>query len=196
MLNLFILLLTFEFIPPINGATSKLLAQGDLLLPLLLSLGMAWKDARTHRIPNYLTLGGVLAGLGFQVGSQGWGGLVTGLEGAGLGFILLFLPYLKGGIGAGDVKALSALGAWLGAMRTFYLFIYMGISGGVIILGVLWWRGLLWSSFRQGWVALLNWLLCRGHGPGPHLTPTSKSQEIPYGPALALGMALLCWRGP
>ena len=89
----------------------------DLILPLLLSLGMAGCDLKTRRIPNYLTLVGALGGLGFQLGYHGLPGLLDGLAGLGLGFILLLGPYLLGGMGAGDVKASAALGAWLGLWR-------------------------------------------------------------------------------
>ena len=98
-----------------------------LLLPLLLSLWMAWGDIRTQRIPNYLSLGTAVAGLGFQLGCHGWGGLWSGFLGLVLGFGLLLIPYLLKGMGAGDVKALAALGAWLGPRNTLFLFIYMGI---------------------------------------------------------------------
>ena len=102
----------------------------DLILPLLLSLGMAGCDLKTRRIPNYLTLGGAMGGLGFQLGYHGLPGLLDGLAGLGLGFILLLGPYLLGGMGAGDVKASAALGAWLGLRHAFYLFVYMGTLRG------------------------------------------------------------------
>ncbi len=105
-------------------------AHPDLILPLLLSLGMAGCDFKTRRIPNYLTLGGVLGGLGFQLGYHGLPGLLDGLAGLGLGFGLLLGPYLLGGMGAGDVKASAALGAWLGLGRAFALFILYGNLGG------------------------------------------------------------------
>jgi len=117
-----------------------------LLLPLLLSLWMAWGDIRTRRIPNYLTLGAAVAGLGFQLGCHGWGGVWSGILGLILGFGLLIIPYLLHGMGAGDVKALAALGTWLGPRDTLFLFIYMGIAGGVLIIMVLLWRGVLWST--------------------------------------------------
>ncbi len=92
----------------------------DLVFPLLLSLGMAGWDLSSGRIPNYLTFGGALAGLGFQLGFHGLPGLLDGLAGLGLGFILLLVPYLLGGMGAGDVKASAALGAWLGLPAPFF----------------------------------------------------------------------------
>lgn len=165
-----------------------------LLLPLLLSLWMAWGDIRTQRIPNYLTLGTAVAGLGFQLGCHGWGGLWSGFLGLVLGFGLLLTPYLLKGMGAGDVKALAALGAWLGPRNTLFLFIYMGIAGGLLILLVLGWRGTLWSQMRRGWRCLKN--LWRRQPSGAKTTETDHPQErIPYGAALALGMAVLFWQG-
>ncbi len=140
------------------------MARADLLLPLLISLAIAWADLRTRRIPNYLTLGGAAAGMGYQLGYHGWPGLADSLAGLILGLALLLFPYWKGGMGGGDVKALAAMGAWLGVKRTFFLFIYMGLSGGLIILVVLWRRGLLRTMARQGWVFLVNLLLCASQG--------------------------------
>jgi len=171
-------------------------AHPDLALPLGVSVAIAWIDLRTRRIPNYLTLGALVAGLGFQAGFHGWPGLWQGVLGLLLGFFLLILPYVKGGMGAGDVKALAALGSWLGPLGVFSLFLYMAIAGGLIILGLLTWRGLLWAKLKEGWVALVNWTLFRPYGPGPPPAPTPQTPGIPYGVAIALGMAFLCWRGP
>jgi prepilin peptidase CpaA len=114
-----------------------------------------------------------------------------------LGFALLILFYWKGGLGAGDVKALAALGAWLGPLQTIYLFIYMAFSGIILIVFFLWWRGLLWGKIRQLWAFLLNRILTRGYGSVPPSAPTPgpKSQGVPYAVAMAMGMAILCWRG-
>ena len=171
--------------------------QLNLVLPLLLALWMAWNDVRTNRIPNYLTLGGVLAGLGYQLGFQGWTGLANGFLGMCLGFALLILFYWQGGLGAGDVKALAALGAWLGPRQTLYLFVYMGISGVILIVFFLWWRGLLLDKIRQLWAFLLNRVLTHAHRSVPPSAPTPgpKSQGVPYAVAMAMGMAILCWRG-
>ena len=167
-----------------------LVNHGPLLLPLFLSFWMAWGDIRTQRIPNYLTLGTAVAGLGFQLGFHGWGGLWSGFLGLLLGFGLLILPYILKGMGAGDVKALAALGAWLGPRHTLFLFVYMGICGGFVILLVLAWRGVLWSHLRQGWLYLRN--LARGYPSRPETSGGSlPKQRIPYAVALALGMAIL-----
>jgi prepilin peptidase CpaA len=172
----------------------------NLVLPLVLSLWMAWSDLKTRRIPNYLTLGCLLAGLGYQLGSLGLRGLLDGFMGMGLGFGLLIFFYLRGGMGAGDVKALAALGAWLGLRTTLDLFIYMALSGLPLIGLVLWQRGLLWANVRQTGIYLLNLMLLRPHGRKSRAAASDPSQafksaEIPYAVALAAGMAVVCWRG-
>lgn len=164
-----------------------------LLLPLLLSFWMAWGDIRTQRIPNYLTLGTAVAGLGFQLGFHGWGGLGSGFLGLILGFGLLIIPYLLRGMGAGDVKALAALGAWLGPWNTLFLFVYMGICGGLLIILILAWRGDLWSQMQEGWKSLKN--LFRRQSPDSEEKSPRIQQRIPYAAALALGMAVLYWQG-
>ena len=170
----------------------KLLStQGQLVLPLLLALWIAWGDLKTHKIPNYLTFGAALAGLAYNLIFHGLGGLGDGILGMLLGFGLLIVPYLMGGMGAGDVKALAALGAWLGPRLTFILFCYMGIAGGIIALLVLWWKGLLWYKIRQGWVSVVNLILCRPCGTCLDAIPSPKIEGIPYGAAMAVGMVVL-----
>jgi DHA1 family bicyclomycin/chloramphenicol resistance-like MFS transporter len=90
-----------------------------------------------------------------------WRMIFAGFIGMALGFGLLLLPYLLGGMGAGDVKALAALGAWLGFWGTLFLFCYMAIAGGILAVATLWWTGQLWTKIRQGWIILFNWILCR-----------------------------------
>jgi len=173
----------------------------QLVLPLVLAVWMGWQDLRTNRIPNYLTFGTALAGLGYQACLGGWTGLGEGLVGLGLGFGLLILFYWKGGLGAGDVKALAALGAWLGPWQTLYLFVYMAFSGVLLAIIVLLKRGLLWSKLKKGWASLLNKILLRPHSsmpppvPAP-VTPASPATDasMPYGVALAMGMVILSGR--
>lgn len=166
----------------------------DLVWPLLLSLLVAGHDLRNRRIPNYLTINGALAGLGFQYGCHGWPGLAQSLAGMSLGFGLLILFYVQGGLGAGDVKALAAVGAWLGPGLTFQLFLCMGLSGGLLALWVLGRRGAIRSTLHRGWVALLNLVLAQPPASDAPSPSAAKTKALPYGVALASGMALLFGR--
>ena len=167
-----------------------------LIVPLVLACWMAWGDVRKRRIPNYLTLGTAVAGLGYQFGVYGWPGLVQGFLGLALGFGLLIGFYMKGGMGAGDVKALAALGAWLGPVSTLYLFIYMGLAGVPLIFFFLWRRGEIQAKFREWRSAISNWaLLYRQSTAAADAATPASADGLPYAVALALGMFFLFWRG-
>jgi prepilin peptidase CpaA len=170
-------------------------SRGHLLIPLALTVWIAWGDLRSRRIPNYLTFGTAVTGLAYSFMSQGLPGLADGFLGMLLGFAFLILPYLWGGMGAGDVKALAALGAWLGPKLTVFLFCYMGIAGGVIAVGYLVWQGILWQKIKEGWDFLLNLILCRPDGPPRPPSASHLTEGIPYGVAIAVGMLVLVGAG-
>jgi prepilin peptidase CpaA len=142
-----------------------------MLPPLLLGVLMAVGDVRTRRIPNYLTLGGALGGLLAQTLAAGWPGFLLGLGGLAVGFGLMLPLYIFAGMGAGDVKAVGALGAWLTPWHSLSLFCYMIMAGGIVALGVLIWQGVLWQCLRRTWQVLLHLFLTRDRGmmtsPGP-----------------------------
>jgi prepilin peptidase CpaA len=170
-------------------------SQAHLLLPLAIALWIAVGDLRTYRIPNYLTIGTTLAGLVYQAAFHGMSGVGSGCMGLALGFFLLFPVYLLGGMGAGDVKALAALGTWLGPSLTLMLFCYMAVAGGLMGLGVLLYRGLLWAKLRLYWSYVVSWILVRPTGLTPGAAPKADVKGIPYGVAIAVGMVALFWRG-
>jgi len=184
---------------PVAGSVAEAVgwmsSRVHVLIPLALTVWIAWGDVRTRRIPNYLTLGTAVAGLGYNFLSHGFSGLGDGILGMLLGFACLLLPYLWGSMGAGDVKALAALGAWLGPNLTLFLFCYMGIAGGVIAVGYMVWEGSLWQRVKHGWTFLLNLMLCRPAGTPRPPSPDRLTAGIPYGVAIAVGMLILVGAG-
>jgi prepilin peptidase CpaA len=168
-----------------------------LLFPLFFAILMAGVDIKSRRIPNYLTVTTALSGLAVQGFCYGISGLIDGLMGLLLGFGLLFLPYYLKGMGAGDVKALAALGAWLGPKSTFFLFLYLGLAGGILAVAFLWWRGLLWQQLRRAKVYVVNCILAQQLQASSQATPLQSSEEqgIPYGVAIAMGMLVVFWVG-
>jgi prepilin peptidase CpaA len=158
---------------------------------------MAGIDVKSRRIPNYLTLTTALSGLAFRGVFYGISGLIDGFSGLLLGFGLLFVPYYLKGMGAGDVKALAALGAWLGPKSTLFLFGYMGLAGGILAVAFLWWRGLLWEKLRRAKVYVVNCILSQQFKASSQAPPRQSSEEqgIPYGVAIATGMLAVFWIG-
>src|SRR5262245_34036068 len=75
-------------------------------------------DVRSRRIPNVLSLGGMLVGVACSTGQFGAGGALSSLEGAGVAMAILILPFALGGIGGGDVKMMAGVGTFLGPRLT------------------------------------------------------------------------------
>lgn len=102
------------------------------ILGLLFTGWAGWLDWRTRRIPNWLTVPALLAGLAINTLLFGWTGTKSGLEGAGLGLGLLLPFVLARGLGAGDWKLMGALGALLGPQKFVAV-----LLGTVFIAGIM-----------------------------------------------------------
>ena len=100
-----------------------------ILVPAILYA--SWIDFSERRVPNWLNASLAVAGLITQAAFFGWSGVWTGLLGLSMGFGLLIVPWLMHGMGAGDVKLMAAIGAWLGPWLTFLSFSAGAVIGGV-----------------------------------------------------------------
>jgi prepilin peptidase CpaA len=109
------------------------LSFGSILLVVVVSLFTAaaavW-DHRYRRIPNALTVPVFLAGWVYQGLFHGWSGLGQGAMGFALGFGMLFILWMIGGGGGGDVKLMGALSVWLG----FHLTLLVVILSTVLVV--------------------------------------------------------------
>jgi leader peptidase (prepilin peptidase)/N-methyltransferase len=107
---------------------------------------LAYVDLRTFRLPDVITIPLILAGLCFNsFSSLRFIAAQESIFGGVLGYLLLWLlnrlyRYIKkqDGIGMGDAKLLSALGAWLGWAALPGILFLASISG--IIGGMIWLR--------------------------------------------------------
>lgn len=115
----------------VNAATVIFLAA----VAILTLVAAIW-DIRTRKLPNWLTVSGFVAALLFHVITGGVIGLGYSLLGFATGFSILLLLWLTGGGGAGDVKLMGALGAWLGAKGTLYVFF---VSAVLVVIGFACW---------------------------------------------------------
>ena len=105
-----------------------------IMSPVALVVGLgaaAFIDLRDHRIPNALVLGALLTALALQTAAGGWLGLGTGLLGAATGLVCFIPFYLLRGMGAGDVKLLACVGAFLGPKGALLAALAALIAGGV-----------------------------------------------------------------
>ena len=173
----------------------------DILVTTALAVALVTAsvtDLRNQRIYNWLTFPLILAGLAAHTVFGGAEGFKFSVAGFGLGFALLAVPYFFGVMGAGDVKLMAGVGAWLGASATAVAFLFTCLAGGVYALGVLATRpGLLKAVFGNIMNAFSVLVATRQF----NFTPTSSGGALPrlcYGVAIAVGtaaaMAVLAWQ--
>jgi prepilin peptidase CpaA len=130
-------------------------------LPMLLLLVLAAKtDLRTRRIPNKVTLALVTLGLVRAAISTmitpASGNLMFALQGIAAGAVLTLIFYAVGALGAGDVKLMAGLGAWLGPTGLLVVFSGAAVVGMAIAIGQCVARGKTVALARSSTVALCN----------------------------------------
>ncbi len=111
-------------------ATVKKMMLPNIILLILLTIA-AITDIMYRKIPNALTLPAVIIGLVYHAYLTGVDGFLFSTGGVFLGIGSLFLFYLLGMMGAGDVKLMGAVGSILGPAGVFQAFLFTAIAGGV-----------------------------------------------------------------
>jgi prepilin peptidase CpaA len=155
-------------------------------------------DTFKCKIPNLLNACLLVAGIVMFTVNLGIPGLLLSLYGLGLGIALLLLPYLMGGLGAGDVKALGALGALIGPYDLLDVFIYMGLYGGVLALLHYCYNTNIKDTLREAWLSICASVLTRDvdYVVPPKLGERGTSMRFPYSAAIALGYySFVYWGG-
>ena len=123
----------------------QLLPPGPLALALplfpwcVLGVGLlaaALFDLRWRRVPNWMSVGLLASGLLSRGLVAGPLPIAWGVAGAGAALLVLFVPFKRRWIGAGDVKLLIAVGGWLGPLLLAYSVLASAVLGGV--LSVIW----------------------------------------------------------
>ena len=98
------------------------------------TLAATWWDQVYWKIPNKLTLPMFFAGWVYQGVFDQWAGLATGGLGFLVGFGILFLLWMVGTAGGGDVKLLTALALWIAPLQFGQLIVLMALLGGLLTL--------------------------------------------------------------
>ncbi len=161
---------------------------GQILLGILVAVAAAY-DIRFRRIPNWLVLAGIVAGIAWNSYSAGSAGLGRGAAGLGLGFILYFPLWLVRARGAGDVKLLAAVGAITGPGNCFWIFLLTAILGGVIALVLLMFRGRVRKTFfNVAWIMRdLMHFRAPYQSSGELDVTTTKGMRLPHAAMIAVG---------
>lgn len=137
-------------------------------------------DLARRRISNWIPFLAFCSGMLLQTLDSGWRGSLSGLAGTMVGGAALFIFYLMGGLGGGDIKLLAGFGAVLGTVQVLEAALWTGACGGLIAVGAI-----AVSSLRRSWKRRV---CATEHSPAEHASQSAKS--IPYAPAIALGVWL------
>jgi prepilin peptidase CpaA len=151
-------------------------------------------DIRASRIPNVLTFGAAAAALLFHAAAPGGQGAVFSLLGLVTGLAVFFPVFALGAMGAGDVKLMAALGAWLGLGTIVPVALYCALAGGVLALVVAMAHGYLRQALRNIASLFMFWRVA-GVRPMPALTlEQGTGPRLPYALPIFVGLVVTLWR--
>jgi Flp pilus assembly protein protease CpaA len=165
-------------------------------------------DWRTRRVPNWLTIGMLILGLGLGVIQNGLIGLGGTLAGVFVSLALFLLPFTMGWLGGGDVKLFMSIGALLGVQAVLWVALYSAVAGGVLALilvihrlvqsGQLLDQARLTTTSIGLWFVQQPWRLRQrtaSHHPVLPSTRTALREKFPYALAIGIGTCIVVWQG-
>jgi prepilin peptidase CpaA len=155
-------------------------------------------DGRSLRVPNLLTYNFLAGGLIFAFWKGGSALLLTSAAGAAVGLLTLLPLYAIGGMGAGDVKLMAGVGAWIGPWLTLCAFVSTALVGAVIAAGMIIYSGRLYRHLAMIHTIGAEVLSIRN----PVVLAERAAQRkptmmlLPYGIPIAIGsIACFAWIG-
>jgi prepilin peptidase CpaA len=162
----------------------------DVFLVFILAFGMtiaALWDVKTRKIPNILTFPMMVLGFAYHGMTSGLSGLGFSAAGLGVGIVIFLIPYVMGGMGAGDAKLMGAAGAVLGAKGVIVAAVISTVFGGIYAMALLAIHHDFSRSLLRRVGISLKTLLLTGQFI---LIPSGKEEKKPalyYGVPIALG---------
>jgi prepilin peptidase CpaA len=96
-------------------------------------------------------------------------------------------------MGAGDVKLLGALGAWLGPAEVFRVALFSGVIGGAIALAIALDRGYAREAIANISVLFTSWRI-EGLRPIPQFTLCNRTRpRLAYALPIVAGAVVVIW---
>jgi prepilin peptidase CpaA len=166
-----------------------LIEHWQIKLVCLILIVAAWIDGRQLRVPNWITFPMILSGWAYHGVTGGWAGLESSLAGAAVGLLCLLPLYSVGGMGAGDVKLMAGLGAWVGASVTFSAFLASAIVGGLMAVCMVIRRKSFAKHYANFWQILGEFAHVKNPRELSQIAAERKPQMLllPYGIPICVG---------
>ncbi len=158
-------------------------------------------DGIQLKVPNWITFPLILSGWAYSAALSpyaGWEGFWFSLVGTVIGLALLLPLYAIGGMGAGDVKLLAGVGAWMWGTTTFYAFAVSAIVGAVIAIGMVLWTKSWDKHQAQFWGIANEILTIKDPETLAQIAAERKPSMflLPYGIPIAIGsIGYFAWFG-
>ncbi len=161
----------------------------------MLAIVAGYTDFRSRRIPNWLTVPGLLIGVALNTAFGGWTGFKSSLLGVGVGLALLLPLVLLRSLGAGDWKLAGALGAFTGPGLLVDLLLGSVLVAGVMAVALVIYKGRTKETIRNIGHILVSLVTFRLPGAQVSLD-NPDSLKVPYGVALAFTAVLygILWK--
>ena len=165
-------------------------------------LGAVVVDLRSRRVPNTLVLAGIAVAFVSHASSIALGrpplagpAWWAPLAGMAAGFAMLLPLYLLRATGAGDVKLMAMVGAFIGAPTVLTATLYTLLAGGVLSMMFMLGGGVAAQTIANVRFMLTDWALRLSTGQGARLAPLqTTAARLPYAVAITLGTgAALLW---
>jgi len=158
-------------------------------------------DGLQLKVPNWITYPMIFSGWLYSVFLSpypGWEGLWLSLIGTVVGLAVLLPAYAIGGMGAGDVKLMAGVGAWMWGTVTFYAFAVTTIVGAVMAVGmVLWTKS--WDKHKTQFWGIINEIVTvKDPEKLAEIAAERKPRMflLPYGIPIAIGsIGYFAWHG-
>lgn len=152
----------------------------------------AYIDGKELRVPNWITFPMVLSGLIYSTWAGGLEGLGWGLLGMVVGLLTLLPLYSVGGMGAGDVKLMAGIGAWLGVTVTFYAFVWTVVVGAIMAICMVLHRKAWDKHYGQFLLIIGEWMNVRNPAKLSEIAAERKPRMylLPYGIPICIGSIL------
>jgi len=174
-----------------NYADRRTVDKYFLVCAAVVAIAGAIGDAQSRKNPNRLTLSALAVGLLTRAAIEGWYGFGSAITAALVGGGVFYLFFLAGGLGGGDVKLMSAVGAWAGVSQVIPVLVAAAIAGGLLAAYYLVADGGLGRTLRNT-VELMRHHCVSGVSSHPEINVRQTSlTRVPFGLAIAMG-TLFC----
>lgn len=149
-----------------------------------------YTDLKSRRILNMVVVPGVVLAFACNLWYSGAPGLLISLKGLLVGLALFFLPFILGGMGAGDVKLMGFIGSVMGPQFAVLTGLGTGVAGGLVALVVLVKQNKLGPALRRIWQTLSLMVGRREVAGIEAMDKAEYSAAFPYGVAIVSGVGM------